>query len=107
MPEGARCRGSLPAENATENLVAHRLSDSQALVPEKSRAMHFTVRLREEIADLMLDPKGRDCRWIDCRGNGQSMIGLKRSNSISRCWSEHAIDWSGVITVLLQLRLHI
>ncbi len=43
--------------------------------------------------------KGRDCRWIDCRGNGQSMIGSKRSNSISRCWSEHAIDWSGVITI--------
>src|SRR6266487_1170875 len=35
------------------------------------------------------------------------MIGLKRSNSISRCRSEHAIDWSGVITVLLQLRLHV
>ena len=46
-------------------------------------------------------------RWIDRRGNRQSVIGLKRSNSISRCWSQNAIDWSGVITVPLQLRLHV
>ena len=44
---------------------------------------------------------------IDCRGDRQSMVSLKSCQRLPRFRSENSIDLSDVITVTLQLALHV
>ena len=63
--------------------------------------------LREGDLPTLRQTERRQGGLIDCRGDRQSMVGLKSCQRLPRFRSENSIDLSDVITVTLQLDLHV
>jgi len=74
---------------------------------KKSRMVTFAVRLPRRRLPTLRQTERRQGGSIDCRSDRQSMVSLKSCQRLPRFRSENSIDLSDVITVTLQLDLHV
>src|SRR5262249_44734785 len=56
---------------------------------------------------LLNQAQGRNCRLINCRRDCEPVIGLVICDCRTRVRSKDTIDWSVVITLVVQLRLNV
>src|SRR5207248_6048786 len=75
--------------------------------PKKRAARWNTSRGSPNRSDQLRYTERGERRLIDCSCHRQSVVGLERCDSLLGHLPKYPIDWSIVITVTLQLRLHI